>query len=345
MIFTPPKDKKIARVIDANLDRAREGLRVIEDWCRFGIDRKDLVVKLKNWRHQLALHHHEIYKLARSASTDQGALLNHPAQKTRQTSNEIVFANCSRVQEALRVLEEFSRQSDPDLAKIAAIIRFEIYEFELTVFKANRKNIRINLLNTCNLCLITTPTKDLISIVSSALSAGIKMVQYRCKSSNDQIKISEVLQLASICKDNGALFIINDRVDFALAADADGVHLGQNDIPIEIARKILGEERLIGRSTHNLNQLQRAKDEGCDYIGAGPVFPTKNKPQETISGLEFLREAYNATKLPCFAIGGINISNISEIRKSGFNRIAVIDAIMNSKEPGQATKELLKKLL
>tara|TARA_Y100001968_G_scaffold332745_1_gene392054 strand:+ start:2593 stop:3639 length:1047 start_codon:yes stop_codon:yes gene_type:complete len=342
--FTPPPDKKIARILDANLDRAREGLRVIEDWCRFGIDRKDLVIKLKDWRHQLSIHHHEIYKQARSANTDQGALLEHPAQKNRKSSTQIIFANCSRIQEALRVLEEFSRNSDPALAKTASIIRFEIYEFELTVLKANTKNKKIKLLADCNLCLITSPHKELIKTVSSALTAGVKMVQYRCKASNDQRKLKEAKELASICKKNNALFIINDRIDLAIAVDADGIHLGQEDIPSETARKILGEERLIGKSTHSLIQIKQAEDEDCDYIGFGPIFSTKNKPKAETLGIKSLSEIYLKTRLPCFAIGGINISNIDQVISSGFKRIAVIDAIMNAKDPNFAANNLLKEL-
>ena len=345
MNFTPPPDKRIARLIDANLDRAREGLRVIEDWCRFGIERKDLVIKLKDWRHQLGVHHHEFYKEARSSTTDKGALLKHPAQKNRHSSKEIIFANCSRVQEALRVLEEFSRQTDPALSEAAAIIRFEIYEFEITILKANNKNNRIKLLSNCKLCLITSPKKELINIVSSALKAGITMVQYRSKGSDDQTKIKEAQKLSTICKRNGALFIINDRIDFAIATEADGVHLGQNDIPTPIARKILGEERLIGRSTHTIAQIQKAEDEGCDYIGVGPVFPTENKPQENIAGIKLLNEAYNQTKLPCFAIGGINISNLQEVTSTRVERIAVINAIMNAQDPELASKKLLEELL
>ena len=347
MNFKPPTDKRIARLIDANLDRAREGLRVIEDWCRFGLSRRDLVIKIKNWRHQLSIHHNEIYKQARSSSNDQGALLNHPAQKNRKSSKEIIFANCSRIQEALRVLEEFSRNSNPDLAKCASIIRYEIYEFELTILKANKKEKRKEILNSCKLCLITCPQKELIKTVSKALSEGVKMVQYRCKDSTitDQMKFIQAKEIASICKQNNALFIINDRIDFVLATDADGLHIGQKDLPPEIARNLLGEEKLIGLSTRNLDQIKKAEEAGCDYIGIGPIFATKNKYNINPLGIDYLIEIFKKTKLPCFAIGGINISNINDIKSKGINRVAVIDAIMKNSDPSKATIQLLEKLL
>ena len=344
MIFKPPIEKNFSRLIDANLDRAREGLRVIEDWCRFSLNRGDLVLKIKDWRHQLSSHHHEFYKQARSTSTDQGALLDHPEQRHRTTSDEIIAANCSRVQEALRVLEEFARTSDPDLATTAAKIRYKIYGLEITLLKSNIRINRIRRLQESNLYLITNSQQDLLQTISSSLSAGIRMIQYRCKSLNDQEKVNEAQALSNLCKEQNVLLIINDRIDIALAVDADGVHLGQGDIPTTIARKLLGENRIIGRSTHSLEDLNKAHQENCDYIGVGPAFPSRNKKQTKPIGISYLAEIYRKSHLPCFAIGGINTSNISELTQKGVKRIAVIDAIMNSDNPSVATHHLLKKL-
>ncbi len=344
MTVIPPIDQSVARLIDANLDRSREGLRVIEDWCRFGLNRKDLTMKIKDWRHQLASHHHEIYKNARSVATDQGALSNHPEQENRNLPNSIISANCARAQESLRVLEEFSRKSDPELSEIAAKIRYGIYQLEQTLLKLCKGKEKRQKLNSCNICLITSPQKELNKSVTGALSAGLKMIQYRCKEGTDQEKLKQAKKLADICKSNDALFIINDRLDIALAVNADGVHLGQNDIPTEIARKLLGFEKLIGRSTHSLKQLQKAEEEGCDYIGIGPVYETTTKPTAKPIDFKSLIEVTNKTSLPYFAIGGINNSNLSEITSIGIKRIAVSNAIMHSKDPSLATKELIKKL-
>ena len=344
MILKPPNDQRVTRLIDANLDRAREGLRVVEDWCRFGLNRKDLIFKLKDWRHQLGSHHHEIYKQARSISTDEGALLDHPSQDDRKTPNDVISANCSRIQEALRVLEEFSRTSDTELAKNAAKIRYEIYELEIILLKATAKNKRIQQLKNCNLCLITSTKSEFLSPISAALSEGIKMIQYRCKDINDREKIKQAKELATICKKNGALFIVNDRVDLALAVKADGVHLGQNDMPIEIARNLLGEEYLIGKSTHSLAQVKEAQKQRCDYLGIGPIFQSKTKSNMIPLGVDCLSEISKEISLPCFAIGGINDFNTSEVISRGVKRIAVVDAIMNTKNPALATRKLLSQL-
>tara|TARA_Y100001968_G_scaffold280565_1_gene277177 strand:- start:46016 stop:47053 length:1038 start_codon:yes stop_codon:yes gene_type:complete len=344
MNFTPPTDQRISRLIDANLDRAREGLRVIEDWCRFGLERKDLVLKIKDWRQQLGKHHLTIYKQARSASTDQGALLSHPYQESRHMPSNIVSANCSRTQEALRVVEEFTRQTDPELCKVSANIRFKVYELEETVLKNTTKKERLIKLLNCKLYLITSPKKELLKIVTSALDAGITMVQFRCKESNDLEKITQAKELASLCKRKNSLLIINDRIDIALAVDADGVHLGQNDLPTRYARELIGEDRLIGKSINERQQLKKAERDGCDYIGIGPTFPTKNKPHKKAIGINPVTEISKETNLPYYAIGGINISTTRELGSNGINRIAVSSGIIDALDPSSATHELLNEL-
>ena len=168
------------------------------------------------------------------------------------------------------------------------------------------------------------------------------MVQYRWKSGNDLERLAQAKELRSICQHFEALFIINDRIDIALAVEADGVHLGQEDLPTKLARSLIGDEKLLGRSTHCLSQLQQAEKEGCDYLGIGPINNTQTKPQIKPVGLKYVKEASNATQLPCFAIGGINNSNVKDVRTAGAERIAVVSAIMNANNPAEATIELLK---
>jgi len=344
MSIDPTANPCVAQLIDANLDRAREGLRVVEDWCRYGIKQKDLVIILKDWRQQLGAHHHEIYKQARATDKDQGIGLKHSLQESRHFPEQIIAANCSRVQEALRVLEEFTRTSDPDLATSASSIRYGLYDLELSVLQATTRTKYRQKLDQCKLCLITTSHAELSKTVSLVLEKGVGMVQYRCKAGTDLERFTQAKELASLCKKHGALFIINDRLDLALAVNADGVHLGQNDVPTGIARTLLGNEKLIGRSTHCLKQLQQAEEEGCDYLGVGPVYPSQTKPLEKPSGISYVSEAFNATKLPWFAIGGINCSNLDEILSVGTKKIAVSGAIMNSNDPAVSSLELMRKM-
>mgnify|MGYP001320727773 CR=1 FL=1 len=344
MNVTPNTDKRVAQLIDANLDRAREGIRVIEDWCRFGLCRKDLIETLKSWRQELGVHHKDEYKEARSTLNDQGAGLSHPAQNKRTKPLEIVFANFARVQEALRVLEEFTRHSNTDLSKLSAKIRYEIYDLETTVSKASKTNLRLKKLSSCKLCLITSPHPDLMQIVCLALDAGVEMVQYRGKEGEDLEKLSQAKELVSICKKHDALFIVNDRVDIALAVDADGVHLGQDDLPAEIARQIIGPDKILGISAHSISEALKAEENGCNYIGIGPIFSSKTKLNIQSLGIENLLKISSATQLPWFAIGGINCSSLPKLIALKDKKIAVIEAIMNSNDPTATTKKLLEQL-
>ncbi len=342
MPVTPPTDNRIAQLIDANLDRAREGLRVMEDWCRFGLKRSDFSIQIKDWRQQLGVHHHNIYRKARLTSNDPAMGVSHPLQKVRSTPQAVFIANSSRVQEALRVIEEFTRITDPKLCEIATKIRYETYEIEIKVLNTTEGINKRQTLKDCSLYLITTNSRDLEEIVLQSLKAGVKIVQYREKLLNDMEKVSQAKCLASLCKKYNSLFIVNDRIDIALAVDADGIHLGQEDIPPKIARELLGPEKIIGRSTHCLEDIKDAEVEGCDYIGIGPIFDSKTKKQLNPIGVNYLKKGLNETLLPAFAIGGINSSNINELNKINNLRIAVSDAIINSTNPFSKTQELLK---
>ncbi len=344
MSVIPNPDKKVAQLIDANLDRAREGLRVIEEWCRYVIQNKELITKIKDYRHQLGSNHKEIYKSARSAYSDQGSGLTHPSQEERTNELQIVMANFARVQEALRVLEEFSRNSDQNLHKISSTMRYEIYQLEVEVLEKTRANELQEKLNSCNLCVITQPHKDLEKIIKLVLKEGVKMIQYRCKTGTDIQNYLDAKRLSVICKQNKALFIINDRIDIALAVDADGVHLGQEDIQVDIARKVLGYKKIIGVSTHSLQEAKKAEAQGSDYIGIGPIFASSSKHSIIPLGIEGLREIKESIAIPIFAIGGINSSNISLVIDNGITHIALIDAIINAKEPDLASREILRYL-
>ena len=342
MPVTPPSNNRIAQLIDANLDRAREGLRVMEDWCRFGLKRSDFSIQIKDWRQQLGLHHHNIYRNARLTSNDPAMGVTHPLQKGRLTPEAVFIANSSRVQEALRVIEEFTRITDPKLCEVATKIRYETYTIEIKVLDTTECMHKRQTLKDCSVYLITTNRRDLEEVVLQALKAGVKIVQYREKYLNDYEKVLQAKCLASLCKKYNSLFIVNDRVDIALAVDADGIHLGQEDIPTKIARELLGAKKIIGRSTHCLKDIKNAEKEGCDYIGIGPIFTSETKNELNPIGIDYLRKGLEETLLPAFAIGGINSSNINKLNKLNNLRIAVSNAIINSNDPFSKTEELLK---
>ena len=342
MTVTPPEDKRIAQLIDANLDRAREGLRVLEDWCRYSHETNEIVITLKNWRQELASHHHDFYRQSRATFTDKGLGLIHPAQQKRNSIEKIIIANSSRAQEALRVLEEYCRCNDPDLATSAAKIRYGTYQLEITLLNLVLNSSRRKILNSSFLYLITSEHENLYNIVTESLQSGIRIIQYRCKKTDDKSQYFQAKKLAKLCKKFNSLFIINDRIDLALAVNADGVHLGQDDMPVLIARRLLGKDKLIGKSTHSIRQIKEAEEEGCDYIGAGPIFSSSTKDSLNPLGIVYAKEALKTTRLPWFAIGGINNSNISELRSIGVNRFAMSGTLMNSDCPASEVNKILK---
>ena len=343
-----PDQLAVARLLDANLDRAREGLRVLEDWARFGVDRADLVARTKDMRQRLGRLHRDDYKLARHTATDPAAGMGHPAQQERVSPSQVVGANAGRVHEALRVLEEFGRSIDPELASEAAALRYGLYDLEVDLLQASRGGQqRRQLLAQCHLYLVSSPVPGLEALVAAALGAGVRLVQYRAKDGepiDDSQRLQQCRQLRQLCASHGALFIVNDRIDLALAVEADGVHLGQGDLPPAVARQLLGPERLIGRSTQSIDQLRQAVADGCDYVGVGPVNATPTKPGRQPVGLDYVRQAAAESPIPFFAIGGLECANIEAVRQAGGQRVAVVRAITAAADPAAATTALLQAL-
>jgi len=183
--------------------------------------------------------------------------------------------------------------------------------------------------------------KKIRSLVSGK---EISLIQLRDKSSAKADILKFALKLAKQLASTKTFFIVNDYVDVAVACGADGVHLGQDDLSLKQARKILGKDKIIGLTCHNLSQAFRAQKEGADYIGIGPLYATATKPGYPAIGLKAAAELKTKIKIPYFVIGNINEGNIKEITSAGFRRIAVCRAILGSKDPQQVTKRLYKQL-
>ncbi len=330
----------LERILDANLDRAREGLRVIEEWCRFGLERADLTATCKHLRQQLGQWHRQELRLARNTPTDPGTALTHPQEQQRSQIQTVLQANLGRVQESLRVLEEYGKLYDPQLAAECKQMRYQVYSLESQLLSHDR----LAKLRRSPLYLVTSPSDRLLEIVEAALKGGLTLVQYRNKTADDTTRLQEAEKLAQLCHQHDALFILNDRVDLAIAVNADGVHLGQQDIPIALARKILGPQPLIGRSTTNPTEMERAIAEGADYIGVGPVYETPTKAGKAAAGLAYIRYAVEHAPMPWYAIGGIDASNLPQVVGAGATHVAVVRAIMQAPDPTQATQALLAHL-
>ena len=335
-----PHPLAIARILDANLDRAREGLRIIEEWCRFGLNHSQLAQSCKEMRQELARWHTADLRLARDTPADVGTSLSHPEEETRSSLENLLQANLCRVQEALRVLEEYGKLYNPLMGESFKQLRYQVYAIESQLLATHR----LQQLKAARLYLVTSPSENLVAIVEAALKGGLTLVQYRDKNTDDLIRFQNAQKLCQLCHDYGALFLINDRVDLALAVNADGIHLGQQDLPIAIARQILGPNRIIGRSTTNPQEMAKAIAEGADYIGVGPVYETPTKVGKAAAGLDYVTYAAENSPVPWFAIGGIDQANLQDVLKAGAKQVAVVREIMQSPNPAEATQDLLAQL-
>jgi thiamine-phosphate pyrophosphorylase len=184
-----------------------------------------------------------------------------------------------------------------------------------------------------HLCVITDPGlargHDHVAIAEAALAGGADMIQLRDKTGSLRDLLPQARAIQALCRARGAVFIVNDRVDLALAADADGAHVGQEDLPAASARQLLGPKRVLGVSTHSLAQAEAARRDGADYIGFGPMFATGTKETAyTPRGIEALRGVRGAVPLPILAIGGINLDNVSLVIEVGATAPAVISAVV-----------------
>ncbi len=190
-----------------------------------------------------------------------------------------------------------------------------------------------------------SPARPLIDVLMDAAEAGASLFQYRNKTTSMKEAYAEAVVLRQAAAKAGVLFIVNDRCDLALAVNADGVHLGQGDLPLDLARKVMGPDKLIGISTHNSDQVREATAGKPDYLGFGPIFkPGSKQDHDPVVGLEGLRAMRRLTSLPIFAIGGIQIDQAREVMRAGANGVAVISAILKAPDISQAVNAFLAQM-
>ncbi|NPA14773.1 MAG: thiamine phosphate synthase [Aquificae bacterium] len=183
--------------------------------------------------------------------------------------------------------------------------------------------------------------RDLAATIEQAIAGGVTVVQYRSKGRKTTREMFEELKiLREITKKHSVPLIVNDRVDLALAVDADGVHIGQDDLPPEVVRQILGEDKIIGISTHSLEEIEKANDQPVDYIAFGSIYRTPTKEKPIVVGIELLKEAKKIAKKPLVAIGGIMPYNVDEVIKAGADGVAVISAILGFQDVKKAAESM-----
>jgi thiamine-phosphate pyrophosphorylase len=183
------------------------------------------------------------------------------------------------------------------------------------------------------------------AFLHAALSGGVDIVQLRMKDASDDSMLAAARRFARACRQHGALLILNDRPDLVRIAQADGVHVGQDDVPVADARRTVGEDRIVGLSTHTPEQVLAAGEGDVDYIGVGPVYETPTKPGRAAVGLELVHYAARHARMPFFAIGGIASDNVGAVHSAGASRIAVVRALTEADDPARAARALKDALL
>ena len=333
----------VFRIIDAAANRAREGLRVVEDVVRFSLSDRFLTEQLKSCRHELAasLSGCDLLQRVRARDTrsDAGTTITLPTEQQRVSRLSVVQANIKRVQEALRTLEEMLKvAANPAAAAKIEQLRYSSYTLEkaiVTSMEANRifAERYLYLLITESVC--KRGWKD---VVKQAIDGGVDVIQLREKSLTDGEIQKRGTWLRKQTEAADVLFIMNDRPDLAAVTGADGVHVGQGEASVQAARRTMGPGAIVGVSTHDLGQARKAVLDGADYLGVGPVFPTRTKAFDEYAGLTYVTQIAREISLPWFAIGGINQQNTTSLKGSGASRIAVTAAICGTDRVRETSK-------
>ncbi len=338
-----------ARVLDASANRAREALRILEDYARFVLNDATLSEHCKRMRHDFSEAMRELAPpeliWARDTVHDVGTSISTPGEYRRESLLGVAAANLKRLQEALRSVEEFAKIRHSALAARVEQVRYRGYTLERAFLLGVEARDRLRDVRLCALLSGESCAAALDWTIGEAAAGGVGMVQLREKRLPDRDLVARARQVRKWTRQADILFIVNDRPDIARLVEADGVHLGQDDLPIHEARRLLGADALIGVSTHDLEQLRRAVLDGASYVGVGPVFASKTKTFGALAGLDFLRASMAETTLPAFAIGGIDATTIDAVVGAGARRVAVGHAIAAAADPRRAARLLAEALV
>jgi thiamine-phosphate pyrophosphorylase len=345
--------RQTLRIIDANLNRVGEGLRFLEDLARLILNDAALTQQLKNIRHEMLRgdwSFHQQLLNARNSEGDVGIGIEAPGEEKQREIPITVVANARRVQESLRVLEEMAKipevMTKLDSEKFEQA-RFNLYTIEKTLLSKLLRQDKIKRLPGLYVIIDTEALVkgcSHINVASQAIQGGAKTIQLRDKLQNRKELLPVAQQLRNLCAENNVLFVVNDYLDLALATDADGLHLGQSDLPIGVARKLLPIDKILGCSTTTVNQAINAESEGADYIAVGSIYPTTSKETVEVIGLDRLRQIRQAVTLPLIAIGGIAKDNVVEVMGAGADSVALISAVVQAEDVKEAAREIVETL-
>jgi thiamine-phosphate pyrophosphorylase len=336
------------RIIDANLNRIGEGLRVLEEFARLSLNDADLTQRLKNMRHRIVRINAGLQQQligARDAAGDVGAGMKAAAEEERQGAAATIVANARRVQESLRVMEELAKE--PVLAlrsKDYESARFDLYTMEKELIAKMLRQNKIQRLIGLYVIIDTEFLKgrNALDAAGAAVRGGAKVIQLRDKKDGRRVFYTLASEISRLCKDRDVLFIVNDSLEIALAVDADGLNVGREDLPVAEARRILPIDKLLGASANTVEEAMAARAAGADYLGIGAIYHTQTKYDIEVIGLKVITRIKKKVALPVVAIGGINAGNISDVMKAGADAAAVISAVMGAADIEKATRQLVE---
>ena len=324
---------------------------MLEDVSRFILGNALTTETLKRMRHEVTSIDPS-FKNTLLSARDSGEDIGRrsPVEGIQRTHLvDLVVANAKRAQESARVLEEFAKL--PEVPQEVSRLdfeqaRFTLYEIEkeLTLLLSRQNKLeRIN-----GVYVIIDPSTikngDALKAAREVVEGGGRVIQLRDKDRDKAELVRIAGDMQQICADGGCLFVINDNVDIASAVNADGVHLGQGDMPVRMARQLLAPDKVIGCTVRSVEQALQAQAEGADYIGVGSMYPSPTKPEAPVVGLETLSRIRSAVTLPIVAIGGIDEANARAVVGNGANGIAVISAIISSEDIETATRRLVQQI-
>lgn len=342
----------VYRIIDENLNRLSEGLRVLEDIARMLLDDPDLTGRLKTLRHNLVrgdLAFNLELLQARDSTGDVGAAMDVQGENKQQELPLIAVANSRRAQESLRVLEEMSRLpalSSTLISDRFREARFELYTLEKLLVSRLLRKEKVSLVSGLYVIIDSqfVQDRDYLETARRIIQAGVKVIQLRDKKPDKSRLLRVACDLQDLCRQHNVLFIMNDYLDIALAVGADGLHIGQNDLPVETARRLLPLDKILGVSVTTPELANAAVSAGADYIAVGAIYPTTSKEKINIVGLETVRQVRQVIKTPLVAIGGINRDNARSVIEAGADSVCVISAVLNAPDITRAARDIIKKI-
>ena len=330
----------ILRLLDANGNRAAEGLRVLEDVARFVFDDARIAGLAKELRHTIRQSIPAQAVDARDTAGDVGTTLTAAGEMERARPLDLIRANAARVAEALRAAEEGAKLlADARLAGLLEGLRYRLYQLEsalLARFPA-WQFLRVRLYALVDISL----TSDPVGVAAAVARGGAGAVQLRAKNLTQRDYRELAVRVQEVCLAHHALFIVNDHVAIARAIQADGVHVGQDDLAVADVRSVVGPGCAIGLSCHTADQARVAMEVGADYLGLGPMFATPTKPHEPCRGPELLDAVRPFLDRPSYAIGGFDAVRLRELRARLPHGAAVAGALCRAADPERAAAELL----